>query len=175
MIKITPPGSIGKYFFQAFAKVEGLVQHIKYMIRYKNKASSLKKLGKEVIIDYGVIISHANNVSIGDGTFIGKDTIIISRNPVYIGSGVGIAAGCRLITWNHDINNQCLSVRNMPQTDGKIVLNDGVWLGYNVVILPGITMGKGAVAAAGAIVTKDVPPFTIVGGIPAKPIGKRMA
>ena len=58
-------------------------------------------------------------------------------------------------------------------SNGKITIEDDVWIGSNVVILPNVTIGKGSIVAAGAVVTTNVIPFTIVGGIPAKEIGKR--
>ena len=72
------------------------------------------------------------------------------------------------MTGGHDVQH-----RNFPGIYEKIKIEDYAWLGVNCVVLKGITIGKGAVVAAGAVVTKDVPEYTIVGGIPAKPIGKR--
>jgi len=72
------------------------------------------------------------------------------------------------MTGGHDIQKP-----HFPGIYEKIKIEDYAWLGVNSVVLKGVTIGKGAVVAAGAVVTKDVPPYTVVGGVPAKPIGTR--
>ena len=95
-------------------------------------------------------------------------SLLDGRGIIEIGNNVSISHGVKLITGGHNIRH-----RNFPGIYEKIKIEDYAWLGVNCVILKGITIGKGAVVAAGAVVTKDVPEYTIVGGIPAKPIGKR--
>ncbi len=87
---------------------------------------------------------------------------------VTIGDGVFIGHHVLLITTNHEIgppHQRCGLWKPLP-----IVIENGAWIGANVTVLPGVTIGQGAVVAAGALVTKDVPPNTLVGGVPAKPM-----
>lgn len=107
-------------------------------------------------------------ITIGNGSHINRGGTLDGRGIIEIGNNVSISHGVKLITGGHNIRH-----RNFPGIYEKIKIEDYAWLGVNCVILKGITIGKGAVVAAGAVVTKDVPEYTIVGGIPAKPIGKR--
>ena len=106
----------------------------------------------------------------GKNTVIGKNCMIqqcctfFDRGGITIGNGVFIGPKVNLVTLNHDLNPA-----NRSATIAKpIVIKDGVWIGINATILQGVTVGENAVIAAGAVVTKDVPPNTIVGGNPAK-------
>ncbi|WP_026882534.1 CatB-related O-acetyltransferase [Clostridium akagii] len=99
-----------------------------------------------------------------------------------IGNFVCIASNVRfLLGGNHNYNtllmfpfkNQILNRGEEAQTKGPIIVQDDVWIGFNSIILSGVTVGKGAVIAAGSVVTKSVPPYAIVGGNPAKVIKYR--
>jgi acetyltransferase-like isoleucine patch superfamily enzyme len=110
--------------------------------------------------------------TVGDRVEIGEDLIIVDtkyQNPcVFIGSRVTIAQRVTLITSSGASPSR---IRAILGTDvGPIVIKDDAWIGAGVVVLPNITIGEGAVVGAGAVVTKDVPPYTIVVGVPAHPI-----
>jgi len=77
------------------------------------------------------------------------------------------------MTWNHVINDRTIELRTKGKETGPIDVGDGAWVGYNAVILPGVNIGTGAVVGAGAVVTDDVPDWTVVGGVPASPIAVR--
>jgi putative colanic acid biosynthesis acetyltransferase WcaF len=111
------------------------------------------KLGDHVDLAWGVIITTGGYVEIGDRTLIGYRTIISSANHV-IPQGKGHIFG----SGHHK---------------KKVTIENDVWVGGNCTIVAGVNIGEGAVIAAGSVVTKDVEPFTIVGGIPAKLIRKR--
>jgi len=85
-----------------------------------------------------------------------------------LGNHVDIATGAMIFNSQHDIRDAQFSA-----IEGKVVIEDYVFIGPNVVVLPGVTIGKGAVVGAGAVVTKDVAAGSVVGGIPAKVIGDR--
>lgn len=107
-------------------------------------------------------------IHIGMGSIIGSDSILDGRSGIYIGSNVNLSSEVALWTLQHDPQSESFSTRG-----GSITIEDRAWISFRATILPGVTIGEGAVVAAGAIVTKNVDPFTIVGGIPAKPIGTR--
>lgn len=124
--------------------------------------------------DYSVVESFAciNNavgdVIIGDHTRIGLHNTIIG--PVTIGNHVNLAQGITITALNHNFEDSELRIDQQGVTTKEVVLEDDIWVGANAVILPGVTIGKHSVVAAGAIVTKDVPPHSLVAGVPAKVI-----
>ena len=124
--------------------------------------------------DYSVVESFAciNNavgdVIIGNHTRIGLHNTIIG--PVIIGSHVNLAQGITITALNHNFDDSEKRIDQQGISTKEVVLEDDIWVGANAVILPGVTIGKHAVVAAGAIVTKDVPPHSLVAGVPAKVI-----
>jgi acetyltransferase-like isoleucine patch superfamily enzyme len=108
------------------------------------------------------------NIRIGIDTIIGDHAFLDGRDKLEIGNHVAIASQVLIYNSQHDINNE-----NFAAIYGKVIIEDYVFIGPRVIILPGVTIEKGAVVAAGAVVSKDVKAFTIVGGVPASPIGER--
>jgi len=107
-------------------------------------------------------------LSIGENSTIGNDAFFDARERIFIGSSVNIAAEVRIYTREHDIDDPFFAEKG-----GSVVLEDFVYIGTRVTILPGITIGRGAVVASGAVVSKSVAPYMLVGGVPAKPIRER--
>jgi maltose O-acetyltransferase len=114
------------------------------------------------------IRTSGRRVSIGNGTVINQKCLIYTSGGLVIGSNVSISAEVALITGTHDINDP-----EFPSDYRPIVIDDYAWIGTRAMILQGVTIGQGAVVMAGAVVTKDVEPFAVVGGVPAKPITER--
>mgnify|MGYP003588811200 FL=1 len=108
------------------------------------------------------------NISIGHDTIIGDHCFLDGRAPLKIGNHVGIASQVLIYNDEHDINSD-----NYGNSFGPVEIGDYVFIGPRAIILPGVKIGKGAVVAAGAIVTKDIPEFEIWAGIPAKKINDR--
>lgn len=128
-------------------------------------------LGNHSIIEsYSCINNAVGDVVIGDYTRIGIHNTIIG--PVCIGSHVNLAQGITVTALNHNFEDKEKRIDEQGITTKPIIIGDDVWIGANAVILPGVTIGKHCVVAAGAVVTKDVPNNTIVGGVPAKEIKK---
>ena len=124
--------------------------------------------------DYSVVESFAciNNavgdVLIGDYTRIGLHNTIIG--PVKIGSHVNLAQGITVTALNHNFDDTNKRIDEQGVSTKAVTIEDDVWIGTNAVILPGVTIGNHCVVAAGAVVTKDVPPHSLVAGVPAKVI-----
>jgi acetyltransferase-like isoleucine patch superfamily enzyme len=124
--------------------------------------------------DYSVIESFAciNNavgdVMIGNHTRIGLHNTIIG--PVEIGSHVNLAQGITVTALNHNFDDTQKRIDEQGVSTIPVTIEDDVWIGANAVILPGVTIGNHCVVAAGAVVTKDVPPHSLVAGVPAKVI-----
>lgn len=110
------------------------------------------------------------NTTVGERTFINAGCKFQDQGGIYIGNDCLLGHNATLCTINHAQDPD----RRGDMEFHPIHIEDKVWLGANVTILPGVTIGEGAIVAAGAVVTKDVPPRTIVGGIPAKFIKKIM-
>ena len=124
--------------------------------------------------DYSVIESFAcvNNavgdVIIGDHTRVGLHNTIIG--PVTIGSHVNLAQGITVTALNHNFSETDKRIDEQGVSTTPVTIDDDVWIGANAVILPGVSIGTHSVVAAGAVVTKDVPPHSLVVGVPAKVI-----
>ena len=124
--------------------------------------------------DYSVIESFAciNNavgdVQIGNHTRIGLHNTVIG--PVKIGNHVNLAQGITVTALNHNFTDSNKRIDEQGISTNAVSIEDDVWIGANAVILPGVTIGNHCVVAAGAVVTKDVPPHSLVAGVPAKVI-----
>ena len=129
------------------------------------------RLGRYSVIESGACINNAvGDVIIGDYTRIGLHNTIIG--PVNIGHHVNLAQGITLTALNHNFEDSEKRIDEQGVSTTPVVIEDDVWIGANAVILPGVRVGTHSVVAAGAVVTKDVPPHSIVAGIPAKIIKK---
>jgi len=109
------------------------------------------------------ICDFGNRVKFGKNVFINHSAILSASGGIEFEDGVSIAPGVRIATINHDFNE-----RHTKYTYGKVTIKKNAWLGINVTVCPGVTIGKYAVVAAGAVITKDVPDYAVVGGVPAK-------
>ena len=124
-------------------------------------------LGRNSVVESFSCINNAvGDVVIGDHTRIGLHNTIIG--PVTIGSHVNLAQGITVTALNHNFADTSLRIDEQGVSTKPVTIEDDVWVGANAVILPGVTVGRHAVIAAGAVVTKDVPPFSVVGGVPAR-------
>ncbi|SPF50174.1 putative acetyltransferase, trimeric LpxA-like domain [Syntrophobacter sp. SbD1] len=143
--------------------------------RLKSKLMSLRgaKMGCRVKLLKGVWVDRFEGLVIGDDVSISKDVIILAVGGVEIGDRSMIGPGSKLISAGHLIPEGRGPMRFSGGFLKKITIEKDVWIGAQVVILPGIKIGEGAIIAAGAVVTKDVPPFAIVGGVPAGMIRMR--
>ncbi|KAA3607058.1 MAG: acetyltransferase [Calditrichaeota bacterium] len=133
----------------------------------------LGKMGKKVIIRSGVRIDYPENVEIGDYSGINDNCLIEGGVSVKIGKWVRFGPNVSIITMNHNFVRKDIPIKQQGLIKKPVSIGDDVWIGMNSVVLPGVTIGKGAVVAAGSIVTKDVDEYAIVGGVPAKLIKYR--
>lgn len=133
------------------------------------------KIGKKSTIHMRARVFYPKGIKIGAGTIIGERAVLDgrgqlpgSRGRIVIGDHVDIASEVQIWTSEHDLESATWEAIEEP-----VEIGDYVFIGPRAVILPGVKIGRGAVIAAGAIVTKDVPEMAIVGGVPAKVIGER--
>ena len=129
----------------------------------------MNEFGKHSTLRRSVEIRTPRNIKIGDNTTVNKKVLLDGRGgQLIIGNNVDIAEDCKIWTLQHDYNSPSYSA-----VGGTVFIEDYVWIGADSTILPNVCIGKGAVIATRAVVTKSVPPYTIVAGIPAKKIGER--
>lgn len=126
------------------------------------------RIGRGTSIHMGCKFFSLMNLEIGEDTIVGEGAFLDGRAPLIIGNHSDIASGVMIYNSEHDINADDFSAR-----EESVEIGDYVFIGPRAIILPGIKIGRGAVIGAGAVVTKSVPDFTIVGGVPAKEIGER--
>lgn len=144
------------------------------------KKISFKKHGKKCLIGEGSYFLGIRNISLGNNVSIGyRNTFYSSRAEIIIGDDVIFGPNVTIITGDHrtDITDRPIAslsdAEKLPENDLPVIFEGDNWIGANSTILKGVTIGKGAVVAAGAVVTRSAPPFSIVGGVPAKVIKYR--
>jgi len=187
----------GSFFSSMVAWMPGTIgANLRYLI-YRNKFAAC---GENVYISIGCVFRGFGNIVLGNDVGIGLYSQIYAGsrkgtgritigNDVYFNSNVMINAdiNCEITieknvivgpnvvmrASNHNYERIDIPIRNQGHVSGTIVVREDVWIGANAVILPNVTIGRGVIVAAGAVVTNDVDDYEIVGGVPAKSIGSR--
>lgn len=129
-------------------------------VRFADVGSGMIMLGAEVW--------SPERLEYGRGSIVGRGCIVDARGGIAIGDHVNIGSETILMTAKHDVQDPGFTDAYAP-----ISIGDHAWLAVRTTVLGGVTIGEGAVVAAGAVVTRDVAPYTIVGGVPAVPLGER--
>ncbi|MEM4230901.1 MAG: acyltransferase [Candidatus Pacearchaeota archaeon] len=138
-----------------------------HMRRFFYRISGIS-IGSGSTIHMGAVFYDPKNIKIGKDSIIGEGTVLDGRDKLIIGDHVDIASEVMIYNAEHDIQSNDFRAITAP-----VIIEDFVFVGPRAIILPGVKIKKGAVVGAGAVVTKDVEEFTIVGGVPAREIGKR--
>ena len=129
------------------------------------------RIGKNAVFHFKTEIRRPTGLVVGTGTIIGDNALLDARNGLVMGNHVCLSSNVSIYTEQHDHRDplfRCTEGRNK-----RVVLGDRVWIGSNAIVLPGVTIGEGAVCCAGCVVTKDVEPYAVVAGIPAKKVNDR--
>jgi maltose O-acetyltransferase len=129
--------------------------------------------GRNINVEHGAYFASGRDIEIGDNSGLGLDCRV--TGPLKIGKDVMMAPDVMIFTQNHETNRLDIPMRLQTAPKKPVIIGDDVWIGACVIILPGVTVGNGAILAAGAIVTKNVPDYAIVGGNPARIIKMRNA
>lgn len=153
-------------FMFAFLNFIGKIPSHK--VRYFFYSALGVTFGRKTVLYSGAEIRSPKKLVIGDGSIIGHDAILDARRGIVIGRNVNLSTGVWIWSLQHDYRDP-----NFLVCGGQVEIDDYAWISCRVVILPGIKIGRGAVVAAGSVVTKDVPAFAVVGGVPAKKIAER--
>lgn len=129
------------------------------------------EIGKNAVFYFKTEIRAPFNMKIGKGAIIGDNALLDARCGLEIGENVMLSSNVSIYTLQHDHRDPYLRCTN--DVIGKITIGNRAWIGSNVIILPGVTIGEGSVCCAGCVVTKDVEPYSVVAGIPARKVNKR--
>lgn len=140
-----------------------------HLRRFIYKALGMQ-MGKNNVFHYGAEIRNITEIRMGGGNQFGDNVILDGRRGIEIGNNVNVSSNVSIWTLQHDHRDPNFDCRS---EGGKVVVEDRVWLGCNVIVLPGVIIGEGAVCCAGCVVTKNVDPFSVVAGIPAKKVNER--
>jgi len=160
------------YNFQERLAIRWIAQIYSHHIRmFFYRYAYLIDMDKKVVIHGGAEIRCCTNLKIGCGSIIGDDVILDARRGIEIGEDVAINSKVSFWTEQHDYRDPYFNCNN--EHNGPIKVGNRVWIGPSAIILRNVVIGEGAVVAAGAVVTHDVEPYTVVAGIPAKEIAKR--
>ncbi len=166
-----------KYFSLFFSKIFWFQLKQIVALFFTDNLSGIKNLGgraKGVVIRPSASLAYSHNIFLGENVHVQRDCYLWAgkKSKITIGDNTMISPGVFIISDNHGIKkNQLMRLQDGVEED--IAIGSDVWIGAFAIILPGVHIGDGAVIGAGAVVTKDVPPYTIVAGNPAKKIGER--
>ena len=122
----------------------------------------------DVVIWISEEVNAEPRLTLGDRAFIAKSAFIGVHLPISIGKNALIGAYCYIISANHCYESREIPIIDQGFTGAPVIIEEDAWLGTHVVVLPGVTIGKGAIVAAGAVVTRSIPAYEIWGGVPAR-------
>lgn len=171
-----------QYFIEVISTVFSFyfIRHILSLFAYYivNYVVGFKKVtvGKNTKLHPTVILRQAERITIGHNCLINHNNVFQAGKKVgriVIGNYVHTGANVMFFAFNHESTRLDVPTILQNYDDGDIIIEDDVWIGAGSIILPGVNIGKGSIIAAGSVVNKDVPPYSITGGIPAKVIKSR--
>ena len=141
-----------------------------YIRRFVYKALGAE-IGKNVVFHFRTEVRGLHRLKIGDGTIIGDNALLAAQRGLTIGKNVNLSSNVSIYSGAHDHRDPYF--RSTPATTRPITIGDRVWIGSNAIILTGVDIGEGAVVCSGCVVTKDVEPYAVVAGIPARKVNER--
>lgn len=142
------------------------------LFRYISFSAKAGRFDKNTYIGTHVVLKNIHNMQVGENFSLHDFCYVDAVGGIRVGHNVSIAHGSSLISFNHTWDAANVPIKYNPIKEAPIVIEDDVWIGCGVRVMPGVTIGKRSIVAAGSVVVKDVPSRTIVGGIPAKVIKK---
>ena len=156
--------------------VKELVHLLAYYVLNHVRGMRVAHIASSAHIRPTVMIRHAERVYIGEKSSINHNNVIWGgkeKAVIRIGNYVMTGPNVQMFAFNHGARNDKGPMLDQPYTEADIIIEDDVWIGAGCIILAGVQIGTGCIIAAGSVVTKDVPPHSIVGGVPAKVVKER--
>lgn len=165
------PDEFYTMFWRMFDRTPAsMVQALALPIRRLLAQKIFAHCGDGVIFHHNVLFSNGANISVGDHSLINRYVMLDDRGPITIGSFVMVAAGVTIETHTHPFEDFTLPIAYSGRNQLPVSIGDNSVIGYNAVLMAGVTLGYRTIVGANSVVTKDVPDFTVVGGVPAQPI-----
>lgn len=161
------PRSFIRRLYLVFKNVSG---NVGLGLRYACISNLARRCGTNVAIFPNVYLYGIDRISMGNNISVHQMCYINASGGLTIGDNVSIAHGCSIISFNHTYNDIDIPIKYNPLDFQPIVIEDDVWIGCGCRILAGVKIGCHSIVAAGSVVTKDVPPNSVVAGVPAKVI-----
>tara|TARA_R110001592_G_scaffold63566_2_gene194751 strand:+ start:3897 stop:4412 length:516 start_codon:yes stop_codon:yes gene_type:complete len=169
-----------KYFFVVIVETTSWLVFLLPRFRLLNSFKALylrvffgSEIGRRVVFYPGIWIFTGRNFRVGDDVDFAKGVLVTTDGGVSIGARVLIGYGTQILSSNHSVPRLPGRIFDAGHKKAPVIIGADVWIGANCIILPGITIGEGAIVAAGSVVTKNVTAFTYVAGVPAKTIKNR--
>lgn len=166
------PGSEKWHFWQHRISLEAPVGvgMEKRLLFYR---STLPHWGERFYVLPNVSFNYPLNLTVGQNVFVNRGAYITARAPISIGNHVLIGPNVVINSGSHNYTDPTVLIRDQGHKLAAIEIGDDVWIGAHAVILPGVSIGNGAIIAAGAVVTRSVAPFSVVAGVPSRPLKGR--
>ncbi len=163
-----------KYFpFVELEEGAFVQQRVKLKLFWLNNRPIRLVLKKNSCIKNDVIIQGSGYIELGENSYISSYSVIGVNEKIIIGKNVMIADNVSIRDTDHNFSRVDVPMNQQGITTAPVIVEDDVWIGHGVIITKGVKIGKGAIVAAGAVVTRSVPPYAVVGGVPAKIIKYR--
>lgn len=147
-----------------------MLQEFAIEVRRILAARIFKRVGADVIFHHNVLFSRGSNIELGDGVLVNRYAMLDDRASLIVGDHTMLAAGITIETHTHPFDDFTKPIAYGGRSGRPVVIGPNCVIGYNAVVMAGVTIGERCIVAANSVVTKDVPDFTVVGGVPAKPI-----
>jgi len=147
-----------------------MVQSFAIPLRLILAKKLFRHCGDGVIFHHNVLFSKGSNISIGEHSLINRYVMLDDRADINVGSFVMVSAGVTIETHTHPFDDFSLPIAFAGRSGRPVAIGDNTVLGYNAVVMAGVGIGYRCIVGANSVVTKDVPDYTVVGGVPAKPI-----
>lgn len=151
----------------------GLPSFLGFIPRFLSYKLLTKSLSSFCVIQPNVFITHCFRLSVGRNFVVNSNTYINAVGSITIGDNVLIGVNVVISSGVHNYSDRNVPVTLQPITPKEIIIEDDVWIGANAVIMPGVTLRKGTVVGAGAVVTHSTEPYSVVAGVPARKIKDR--
>ena len=130
-------------------------------------------VGKHLRVHDNVLIKYPDEITLGDHVTVNPGCILAGKGGLAIGSEAMIGAGTKIVTTSHVSASTEIPMRQQGMVTSPVVIADDVWFGFDVKVLPGATIGRGAIIGAGAVVTGEIPAWSVAAGVPARVVSRR--
>ncbi|BDX20534.1 hypothetical protein MFKK_33440 [Halopseudomonas aestusnigri] len=163
------PSLFRKILWDHFSSYSGVAS---VALRYCLVKAEAAALGNALYVGRFVVLKNLNEVVLGSNVSIHEFCYIDGAGGLVVGDNVSIAHGCSIITFNHTVGDADVPIKYAPVSYSNVVIESDVWLGCGVRVMPGVRIGSRSIVAAGSVVTSNVPPGSVVAGVPARIIKK---